>query len=70
MKPLEYKKKATTIFAEVKQFVQCLQSAVMEYCTIWDSIILVVVFDFLYDNFEITTTPLLHSGDKNFKEIQ
>lgn len=32
--------------------------------------ILVVFFDSLYDNFKITTAPLLHSGDKDLKGIE
>ena len=69
-KPLGYEKKATTIFAEVKQLVQRLQSAVTEERTIWESITLVVALDSLHDDFEMTTAPLLHSGDKDLKEIQ
>ena len=70
VKPLGYEKRANTIFAEVKQLVQRLQSAVTEHQTIWDSITLVVALDSLHDDFEITTTPLLHSGDKDLEEIQ
>ena len=70
VKPLGYEKKATTIFAEVKQLVQRLQSAVTEHRRIWDSITLVVALDSLHDDFEMTTAPLLHSGDKNLEEIQ
>ena len=67
---LGYKKRATIIFAEVKQFVQCLQSAVTKHWTIWDSITLVVAFDSLYNDFKLTTAPLLYSGDKDIVEIQ
>ena len=69
-KPLRYEKKANTIFVEVKQLVQQLQSAVTEQRTIWESITLVVAFDLLHDNFEMTTASLLHSSDKNLEEIQ
>lgn len=69
-KPLGYEKKATAIFAEVKQLVQRLQAAVTEHRTIWDSITLVVALDSLHDDFEMTTAPLLHSGDKDLEEIQ
>lgn len=68
-KPLGYEKKATTIFAEVKQLVQRLQSAVTELRKIWESITLVVALDSLHDDFEMTTAPLLHSGDKDLEEI-
>lgn len=54
MKPLKYKKKATNIFAEVKQLVQCLQSIVTEHYINLDSIILIVAFNSLYNNFEMT----------------
>lgn len=70
VKPLGYEKKATTIFTEVKQLVQRLQSAVMEHRTIWHSITLVVALNSLHDDFEMTTPPLLHSGDKDLEEIQ
>lgn len=70
MKPLKYEKKAITIFAEVKQLLQCLQSAVTEHYIIWDSITLVVALDSLHDNFKMTTMPLLHSGNKDLKEIE
>ena len=50
--------------------MQHLQSAVMEHCTIWDNIILVVALDSLHDNFEMTIAPLFHSNDKYLKEIQ
>lgn len=70
VKPLGYEKKATSIFADVKQLVQRLQSAVTKQRTIWDSITLVVALDSLHDDFEMTTAPLLHSGDKDLEEIQ
>ena len=54
----------------MKQFVQRLQSAVTEQRTIWDSITLVVALDSLHNDFKITTAPLLHSGNKDIKEIQ
>ena len=54
----------------MKKLVQRIQSAVMEHQTIWDSLTLVVVLDSLHDNFEMTTTPLLHFGDKDLEEIQ
>ena len=69
-KPLCYEKKATTIFAKVKQLVRRLQSAVLEQRTIWESITLVVALDSLHNNFEMTTALPLHSGDKDLKEIQ
>ena len=69
-KPLGYKKKATTIFAKVKQLVQQLQSAVTEQKTIWESITLVVALKLLHDNFEMTMAPFLHSSNKDFEEIQ
>ena len=69
-KSLGYKKKANTIFAEVKQLVQWLQSAVTKYRTIWESLILVLALDSLHDNFEITTACLMHFGDKNLEKIQ
>ena len=69
-KTLGYKKKANTIFAEVKQLMQQLQSAMTEQRTIWGSITLVVALDSLHDNFEMTTTLLLHSGNKDLEEIQ
>ena len=50
--------------------MQRLQSAVIEQRTLWESIILVVAFNMLYDNFEMTTAPLLYFGDKDFEEIQ
>ena len=70
VKPLGYEKRATTIFAEVKQLIQRLQSAVTEHRTIWDSITLVIALDLLHDDFEMTTAPLLHLGDKDLEEIQ
>ena len=70
IKQLGYEKKVTTIFAEVKQLVQRLQFTVTEQRTIWDSITFVVTLDSLDDDFEMTTTPLLHSGNKNIEEIQ
>ena len=54
----------------MKQLVQHFQSAVTEHRTIWDSITLVVALDSLYDDFEMTITPLLHSGNKDLEEIQ
>ena len=70
VKLLGYEKKVTTIFAEMKQLVQRLQSTVTKNRTIWDSITLVIALDSLHDNFEMNTRLLLHSGDKDFKEIQ
>ena len=43
---------------------------VIEHRIIWDSITLVEALDSLHDDFEMTTTLLLHSGDKNIEEIQ
>lgn len=37
---------------------------------IWNSIILIVALDSLYDNFEMTTVSLLYLDDKNCEEIQ
>lgn len=54
----------------MKQLVQRLQSAVTEHWIIWDSIILVVTFDSLNNDFEITTAPLLYSGNKDLEKIQ
>ena len=64
------KKKANTIFAEVKQLVQHLQSAITEQRKIWDSITLVVALDSLHYDFEMTTAPLLHSGNKDIDKIR
>lgn len=69
-KSFRYKKKATTIFAEVKQLVQRLQLALTEQKIIWKSITLVIALDFLHNDFKMTTALLLHSGDKNLEEIQ
>ena len=69
-KPFGYEKKANTIFAEVKQLVQRLQSAVTDQRTIWENITLGIVIDSLHDDFEMTMALLLHSGDKNLEEIQ
>ena len=69
-KPLGYEKKATTIFAKVKQLVQRLQSAVTEQRSIWESITLVVAVNLLHNDFEMTTAPLLYSGNKDLEEIQ
>ena len=69
-KPLDYEKKATTIFAEVKQLVQSLQLAVTAQRTIWESITLVVALNSLHDDFEMTTAPFFHSNNKDLKEIQ
>lgn len=69
-KSLGYEKKATAIFAEVKHLIQRLQGAVTEHRTIWDSITPDVALDSLHYDFEMTTAPLLHSGDKDLKEIQ
>ena len=41
-----------------------------EQRTIYECIILVVAFDFLHDNFKMTTALILHSGDKDLEEIQ
>ena len=69
-KPLGYEKKATTIFAKVRQLVQQFQSAVIEQRTIWESITLVVALVSLHNNFEMMTAPLFHSGNKDLEEIQ
>lgn len=68
-KLLGYKKKITAIFAKVKYLVQHFQAAITEYRTIWDSITLVITFNSLYNDFEMTTTSLLHSSNKDLKEI-
>ena len=70
VKLLGYEKKATTIFAEVKQLVQRFQSTLTQHRTIWNSITLVVAFESLHNEFEMTTAPLLHLGDKDIEEIQ
>lgn len=69
-KLLGYEKKGATIFAEVKQLVQQLQSAVTKQKIIWKSITLVVAFDLLHNDFEMTIAPLLHSDNKDIEEIQ
>lgn len=69
-KLLGYDKRAITIFAELKQLVQRLQSTVTKYGTIWDSITLVISLDFLHNDFKMANAPLLHSSNKDLKEIQ
>lgn len=70
VKLLDHKKKAITIFAEMKKLVQYLESAVTEQRTIFESITLVVILNLLHKDFEMTTAPFLYSGNKNFKKIQ
>lgn len=65
-----YKKKVTAIFAEVKHLVQQLQAAVIEHRTIWDSIIFVIALDSLYNDFEMTITPLLYLSNKDLEKIE
>lgn len=67
--PLGYKKQGTTIFAKVKQLVQRLQVIVTKHKTIWDIKTVIVAFDSLNNNFEMTITPLSHFCNKNLKEI-
>lgn len=69
-KPLGYKKKVITLFAKVKHLVKYLQKALIEHKTIWDGIILVVAFDSLYNNFEITIKFFFYLGNKDLQEIQ
>lgn len=65
-----YKKKVTAIFAEVKHLVQQLQAAVIEHRTIWDNIIFVIALDSLYNDFEMTITPLLYLSNKDLEKIE
>lgn len=41
-----------------------------EQKTMEESITLIIAFNSMYDNFEIITAPLLHSGNKDLKEIE
>lgn len=50
--------------------IQRLQSINTEQKKIWKNIILIVGPELLYNIFEITTTPLPHFGDKDFKKIK
>ena len=43
---------------------------IIKYRIIWNSIILSIALDLLYDSFEITTVLLFYSNDKDLKEIQ
>ena len=42
----------------------------MEQKTIWESITLLVAFESLHNNLEMTTAPLFHFGDKDLDKIQ
>lgn len=70
IKLLRYKKNVTIIFTEIKQLTQYLLFVITKHQTIWNSIILIIALNFLYNNFEITTTSLLYSDNKDLKEIQ
>lgn len=50
---LGYKKKAIAIFAKIKHLIEYLQVAIIEHKKIWNSIILVVAFNSLYNDFEM-----------------
>ena len=50
--------------------MQNLHLIVIEQRTIWESITLIVLLDFLHDNFDITTTTFFHFGNNNLKEIE
>lgn len=70
MKPLGYEKKAFNFFEEIYQLVQYFQSAVTEHCTIYNIIIFVVALNFLYNDFEMTTSFIFYSSNKELEEIQ
>lgn len=70
IKPLRYKNKAIVIFAKLKHLVQRFQRAVIEHKMIWDSIILIVVLNSLYNNFEIIIVFFFYSDNKDLEKIQ
>ena len=47
IKPLGYKKKATTIFAKLKALIQRLEAAVTPPQTIWDIMVIIIALDSL-----------------------
>ena len=66
---LNFEKKSTIIFGKVKQIVNCLQTVVLPNHTIWDSIVIIVVLDLLYKEFQPIITPLLYAKNKKLEEI-
>lgn len=38
-------------------------------CDFFDTIVIVIILDILYSNFELTTTSMLETKDKAIKEI-
>lgn len=63
-KPKGYDKSVMQIFAEVRYLCKRLRMAMTLVRNLWDTIAIVIAVDTLHDDFEITVTSLLESGDK------
>lgn len=70
IKPKEYEKSIMQIFAEVKYLYKYLQTTITSEQDLWDIIAISIVLNFLYNNFDTTTTSLLEIGNKTIDKIQ
>lgn len=68
-KPKDFEKLITSIFANVRFLIKRLQLAIIPTQDIWNSIVIIMVFNSLYNNFKATTTSMLEHKNKIIKEI-
>ena len=65
-----FKKSILIIFIDIYFLVKSLQSGITLNRNIWNSITILVVLDFLYNNFETIITNILKHGNKIIKKIK
>lgn len=69
-KPKEFEKSVESVFTNICFLVKWLRLAITPNQDIWDSIVIVIILNLLYNNFETTTNNMLKSGNKTIDKIQ
>lgn len=68
-KPKRYDKPVVKIFTEVRFLHKRLNAVMTIRHNLFDKITIVIIFNILYSNFEVTTANMLKIGNKTIEEI-
>lgn len=66
----KYNKPVIQIFTEIKYLCKCLCTIINLSYNLWNTIAIVIILNTLHNDFDITTTNLLKSGNKTIDQIQ
>lgn len=69
-KSKRYNKLVIQIFAKVRYLCKHFHTKMTPGWNIWNTIAIVIALDTLHNNFDMTTTSLLKTGDKTIDQIE